>query len=61
MAKETFMDKPADAAHPMHDLLRQRWSPRAYSEQAVKLGYLQSSGVAVASHAWDERRLPVCP
>ncbi|MBA2484658.1 MAG: nitroreductase family protein [Nitrospira sp.] len=36
------MDKPADAAHPMHDLLRQRWSPRAYSEQAVKPEILQS-------------------
>jgi len=36
------MDKPADAAHPMHYLLRQRWSPRAYSEQAVKPEILQS-------------------
>ncbi|MCC2643133.1 MAG: Nitroreductase [Nitrospira sp.] len=30
------MEKPADAAHPIHDLLRRRWSPRAYSERPVE-------------------------
>lgn len=29
------MNKPADTQFPLHDLLTQRWSPRAFSEQAV--------------------------
>ncbi len=36
------MEKPADAAHPIHDLLRRRWSPRAYSEQPVDPEALRS-------------------
>ena len=27
------MDKPAQADHPIHDLLRARWSPRAFAER----------------------------
>lgn len=29
------MDKPAETGYPMHDLFRRRWSPRAFSDQAV--------------------------
>jgi nitroreductase len=29
------MEKPAETHHPIHDLLRQRWSPRAFSDRAV--------------------------
>lgn len=29
------MDKPAEAQFPIHDLLRQRWSPRAFSARPV--------------------------
>ena len=29
------MDKPAETQFPLHDLLTQRWSPRAFSEQPV--------------------------
>jgi len=29
------MEKPADTHYPIHDLLRQRWSPRAFSDRAV--------------------------
>ena len=30
------MDKSAETAFPIHELLRQRWSPRAFREQAVE-------------------------
>ena len=30
------MDKDAETAFPIHELLRQRWSPRAFHEQAVE-------------------------
>lgn len=29
------MDKPVETRLPLHDLLKRRWSPRAFSEQAV--------------------------
>lgn len=29
------MDKPAPTDHPVHDLIRDRWSPRAFSERPV--------------------------
>lgn len=29
------MDKPAETRFPLHDLLKRRWSPRAFSEQPV--------------------------
>jgi nitroreductase len=29
------MDKPADTQFPLHELLRRRWSPRAFSAQPV--------------------------
>lgn len=36
------MDKPAGAQYPIHDLLRTRWSPRVFSEQAVEAETLRS-------------------
>ncbi len=36
------MDKPAETQFPIHDLLRRRWSPRAYSERMVEQDTLQS-------------------
>lgn len=30
------MDKPADTQYPIHDLLRHRWSPRAFDERPVE-------------------------
>jgi len=42
MEKELCMEKPADAAHPIDDLLRRRWSPRAFSERMVEPERLRS-------------------
>lgn len=36
------MEKPADVAYPIHDLLRQRWSPRAFADTMVEPEKLQS-------------------
>lgn len=36
------MDKPAALDHPIHDLLRRRWSPRAFSAEAVQPEALRS-------------------
>lgn len=30
------MEKPADTQHPIHDLIKRRWSPRAFSDQPVE-------------------------
>lgn len=30
------MDKPADSQFPIHELLRKRWSPRAFSDRRVE-------------------------
>jgi nitroreductase len=30
------MEKPADAQHPIHDLFKRRWSPRAFSDRPVE-------------------------
>jgi nitroreductase len=29
------MDKPANAEHPIHDLIRDRWSPRAFTNRPI--------------------------
>jgi nitroreductase len=34
--------KPADAQHPIHELIRERWSPRAFSDQPVEKEKLHS-------------------
>jgi len=34
--------KPADADHPIHDLIRERWSPRAFSSRPVEKEKLHS-------------------
>src|SRR6185503_10242296 len=31
-----MMEKPADTQHPIYDLLKRRWSPRAFSDQPVE-------------------------
>ena len=36
------MQKPAPAQHPIHDLLRHRWSPRAFSGKPVSPDILRS-------------------
>jgi len=36
------MEKPAETAYPIHELLRQRWSPRAFAEKVVETDTLRS-------------------
>jgi nitroreductase len=36
------MDKPADTQYPIHDLLRQRWSPRAFDNRPIEPEKLRS-------------------
>ncbi len=36
------MEKPADTQYPIHDLLRRRWSPRAFAERMVEPEKLRS-------------------
>ena len=36
------MDKPAEGQYPIHDLLRQRWSPRAFDNRPVEPEKLRS-------------------
>ncbi len=36
------MNKPADTRYEIHDLLKNRWSPRAYSKRAIEPEKLQS-------------------
>lgn len=36
------MDKPADMQYPIHDLLRQRWSPRAFDDRPIEPEKLRS-------------------
>jgi nitroreductase len=36
------MEKPAEAAHPIHDLIAHRWSPRAFDERPVEPDKLKS-------------------
>jgi nitroreductase len=31
-----MMEKPADTQYPIHDLLRQRWSPRAFDDRPIE-------------------------
>ena len=35
------MEKPADTQHPIHDLFKRRWSPRAFSDQPVEADTLR--------------------
>jgi nitroreductase len=34
--EERKVEKPADVAHPIEELLRRRWSPRAFSERPIE-------------------------
>jgi nitroreductase len=36
------MEKPAETHYPIHDLLKRRWSPRAFSERPVEPDKLRS-------------------
>ena len=36
------MEKPADTQYPIHDLLRRRWSPRAFSDRRVDPAIMRS-------------------
>jgi nitroreductase len=36
------MEKPAPVAHPIHELMRRRWSPRAFAPQPLAAADLQS-------------------
>ncbi|MEY4704676.1 MAG: hypothetical protein RL042_872 [Nitrospirota bacterium] len=36
------MDTPADSQYPIHDLLRQRWSPRAFDDRPIEPEKLRS-------------------
>ncbi|BCA55275.1 Nitroreductase [Nitrospira sp. KM1] len=36
------MEKPADTHHPIHDLLRRRWSPRAFADRPLEPDKLKS-------------------
>ena len=39
---QTNMRKPAETAHPVHELIRERWSPRAFSDKPVAPEILRS-------------------
>jgi nitroreductase len=39
---ENDMHKPATADHPIHDLIRHRWSPRAFADKPVPADVLRS-------------------
>jgi nitroreductase len=36
------MEKSADTQYPIHDLMRQRWSPRAFDDRPIELDKLRS-------------------
>ena len=36
------MEKPADAQYPIHELIKRRWSPRAFSDRPVERDTLRS-------------------
>ena len=36
------MEKPAETQYPIHDLLRRRWSPRAFSDRRVEPAIMRS-------------------
>jgi nitroreductase len=36
------MEKPADTQYPIHDLLRQGWSPRAFDDRPIEPEKLRS-------------------
>jgi nitroreductase len=37
-----IMNKPAATDHPVHDLIRDRWSPRAFADKPIPAGVLRS-------------------
>jgi nitroreductase len=49
-----LLEKPAQTQHPVHDLIRKRWSPRAFAEQPVEpdklLTLLEAASWAASSY-----------
>ena len=41
-ASASHLRKPADTHHPIHDLIRERWSPRAFADRPVERAKLHS-------------------
>jgi len=39
---DVLMEKPADTQYPVHELIRERWSPRAFADRSLEPGRLQS-------------------
>lgn len=36
------MEKPAETANPVHDLIMRRWSPRSFADKPVEPAVLRS-------------------
>ncbi len=51
------MEKPADTQHPVHDLIKRRWSPRSFADRAVEPQQLKSLMEAArwAASAFNEQ------
>ncbi len=51
------MEKPADVQFHIHDLLRRRWSPRAFADQPVEREKIQSllEAARLASSCFNEQ------
>lgn len=51
------MDKPAPADHPLHPLIRDRWSPRAFSDRPIEpeklLSILEAGRWAASCFNWQ--------
>jgi nitroreductase len=60
-----MIEKPADTGVPVHDLIRRRWSPRAFADRMVERGKLHSLFEAArwAPSSYNEQpwRFIVCP
>ncbi len=53
-----LLHKPADAHHPIHDLIRERWSPRAFADRPVEHAKLHSIFEAARWAASSNNRQP---
>lgn len=54
------MDKPADNDHPIHDLLRRRWSPRAFAPRPLPPAQIRSLLEAARWAPSSYNRQPWC-
>lgn len=55
---EILMDKAPDTQYPIHDLLRQRWSPHAFSDRMVESEKLHSVSEAASWAASSYNKQP---